>query len=165
MIDALNKEIIIALHEDGRKTYTDLAKTLYTVEGTIRKRVKGLQEKGFIKIIALPDLRVLGYTIVCLMGMEVKLSDLRNVAEVLAQKPNVCYLAFVTGRYDLISIIVARSTSELSNFIEYEIAALPSVLKTETFVNLDIVKGGWLGLDVSQLLGNLQIPALKNRGN
>lgn len=95
------------------------------------------------------------------------MADLRSVAESLAQKPNVCYLAFVTGRYDLMAIIMTRSSEELSQFIEKEISALPSVLRTETFVNLDIIKGGWPGLDTTQLIRGFNTsPAKsgKNRG-
>jgi len=84
------------------------------------------------------------------------------VAENLAQRPNVCYLAFVTGRYDLMAIIMTRSSEELSQFIEKEVSALPSILRTETFVNLDIIKGGWPGLDTTQLISNIDISRPKS---
>ena len=90
------------------------------------------------------------------------MADLRKVAEELVQKPNVCYLAFVTGRYDLIAIIMTQSPEELSHFIEKEISALPSILRTETFVNLDVIKGGWPGLDTIQLIANLHISSPKD---
>jgi Lrp/AsnC family transcriptional regulator for asnA, asnC and gidA len=121
----------------------------------VRKRVKNLIGKNIIKIIGVPNPFELGYNFVSIMGLEVRMADLRKVAENLAQKPNVCYLAFVTGRYDLMAVIITRSSKELSEFIERDISALPSILRTETFVNLDIIKGGWPGLDTTQLINNL----------
>ena len=157
MKDNLDLQMIQELQKDGRESYADLAKKLGVVEGTIRRRLKQLLHKETVKIVAVPNLRKLGYSLITIMGLQVNMVDLRKVADKLAQNPNVCYLAFVTGRYDLMAIIVARSSNELSKFIEREISAIPSILRTETFVNLDIIKGGWLMLDTIELLSNLNI--------
>ena len=103
----------------------------------------------------MPNPRELGYNFISIMGLQVRMADLRKVADDLAQKPNVCYLAFVTGTYDLMAIIMTRSSEELSRFIETEISAISSILRTETFVNLDIIKGGAPWLDTTQLISNL----------
>ncbi|MCL0060057.1 Lrp/AsnC ligand binding domain-containing protein [Dehalococcoidia bacterium] len=103
----------------------------------------------------MPNPRELGYSFISIMGLQVRMADLRKVADDLAQKPNVCYLAFVTSRYDLMAIIMTRSSEELFHFIEREISAIPSILRTETFVNLDIIKGGAPWLDTTQLTSNL----------
>lgn len=157
MIDELDRKLIQELQKSGRQSYVDLARMLGVVEGTVRKRVKDLQDRKIIKIVAVPNPRELGYNFISIMGLQVRMADLRKVADDLAQKPNVCYLAFVTGRYDLMAIIMTRSSEELSHFIETEISAIPSILRTETFVNLDIIKGGAPWLDTTQLISNLDI--------
>lgn len=161
MINELDRKLIKELQKDGRQTYVELGKTLGVVEGTVRKRVKDLTDKKILKIVAVPNLSELGYTCMNVMALQVRMADLRTVADALSQKPNVCHLAFVTGRYDLIAIIVTRSPQELSRFIEDEISAIPSILRTETFVELDIIKGGWLGIDTIQLISNLDVSVLK----
>jgi Lrp/AsnC family transcriptional regulator for asnA, asnC and gidA len=162
MIDELDRKLIQELQKSGREGYVALAKMLGVVEGTVRKRVKDLLGKNVIKIVAVPNPRALGYSFLSIMGLQVRMADLRKVAETLAQQPNVCYLAFVTGRYDLMAIIMTRSSEELSHFIENEISALPSILRTETFVNLDIIKGEWPGLDTTQLISNIEISQPKS---
>ena len=162
MVDELDCQLMEELQKNGRKSYVDLATRLNVVEGTVRKRIKRLLDRDIIKIVAVPNARELGYGFISIMGLQVRMADLRKVAENLALKPNVCYLAFVTGRYDLMAIIMTRSPEELSQFIEKEISALPSVLRTETFVNLDIIKGGWLGLDSTQLVSSLEISLSKS---
>lgn len=162
MIDELDRKLIQELQKGGRQGYVALAKMLGVVEGTVRKRVNDLVKSNIIKIVAVPNPRALGYSFVSIMGLQVRMADLRKVAENLAQRPNVCYLAFVTGRYDLMAIIMTRSSEELSQFIEKEVSALPSILRTETFVNLDIIKGGWPGLDTTQLISNIDISRPKS---
>ena len=141
MVDNLDLSIIQILEQDGRKNYTDIAKQLGVVEGTVRKRVKSLIDNKVINIQATPNPREIGFSIIAVMGLQVQMSALRHVANILKSKPNVQWLSFVTGRYDLMAIVIEKSTEDLSKFIEEEISAIPSIARTETFVNLDIVKG------------------------
>jgi Lrp/AsnC family transcriptional regulator for asnA, asnC and gidA len=161
MVDKLDRKLMMELQKSGRQSYVDIARTLGVVEGTVRKRVKDLLNRNIMKIVAVPNPRELGYNFISIMGLQVRMADLRKVAEKLVQKPIVCYLAFVTGRYDLMAIIMTQSPEELSHFIEREISALPSVLRTETFVNLDVIKGGWPGLDTTQLISNIDVSPRK----
>jgi len=155
IIDEIDQKLIQELQNNGRKSYVDLAHELGVVEGTVRKRIKDLISRNIMKIVAVANPRQLGYNFISIMGLQVRMADLRKVADNLAEKPNVCYLAFVTGRYDLMAVVMTRSPDELSHFIEKEISGIPSILRTETFVNLDIIKGGWPGLDTTQLIKNL----------
>jgi len=155
MIDKLDRKLIEELQKDGRESYTELARKLGVTEGTVRKRVKNLVDKSIMKIVAVPNMSELGYKLLSIIGMQVKMVDLRKVADALTKKPNVCRLAFVAGRYDLMALVLSQSHKELSDFIEKEISIIPSVLRTETFVNLDVIKGAWSGTDITQLISDL----------
>lgn len=157
MIDDLDRKLIIELQENGREGYVKLAKKLGVVEGTIRKRIKNLLGKDLIKIVAVPNMRKLGYGFIGIAGIQVKMEDLRQVAEKLAKNEHICYLAFVTGRYDLMAIVVTKSPEELAQFIEREISAIPSILRTETFVNLDTIKGGSGLMDTIELINHMGV--------
>ncbi len=159
MIDELDLKIIIELQRDGRQTNIELARKLGVVEGTIRKRVKALQDNNYMRIVAVPHLRELGYKCISTIAIQVQLKMLRKVAEALAEKPNVGYMAFVTGRYDLLAVVMTPSSDDISAFIEKEITPIPGILRTETFVNLDVIKGGWYGIDTTQIVNALTIPA------
>ena len=141
MIDDTDLKIIELLEENGRYNYVAIAEKLGLVEGTIRKRVNRLIESDVIKIAATPDPRKLGLNIIAIMGLQVQVSAVQHVTQLLKEKPNIQWLGFVTGRFDLMAIVIARSTEELSRFIEHEIASIPSIIRTETFVNLTIIKG------------------------
>lgn len=143
-MDRIDAKLIQELQNDGRQSYTKLANILGVTEGTIRKRVKALHRQEIIDIRAVLNPNKVGYDVVCIMAMQVKMADLLKVAEMLAEKPNVYYLAFVTGRYDMLALVLARTPGELSDFIKKHISSMPSILRTETFVNLEILKSPWM---------------------
>lgn len=162
MIDKLDQKLILYLKEDGRRTYMDLAKILGVTEGTIRNRLRRLVNQGIVKITAVTELDKLGYSFMGIVGMQIHLADLRTVANQLAKSPNVCYLVNVTGRYDIIAIILTRTSREFADFMENVVSIIPGILRTETFVNLNVYKGRGMRIDTSELISNLDLPPSKN---
>jgi len=153
MIDKLDKKIITELGGNARRSYTELAKLLGVSEGTVRNRVKNLQKNNIIKLEAVINPYSIGYNFITIMALEVKVADLSEVADMLVKIPNVYYLAFVTGRYDLVAILMSRSTQELSNFIKDHISSVPSIIRSETLVNLEVLKSPWASAwDINQLI-------------
>lgn len=162
MIDEFDLRLIQQLQEDGRRSYVKLGKALGVAEGTVRRRVKRLTEGEILKVAGVPNLNELGYNCINVMALQVRMANLKAVAGALAQRPAVCHLAFVTGRYDLIAIIVTRTPQELSRFIQNEISVIPGILRTETFVELDVIKGEWLEVDTTQLMSNLDVSSIES---
>jgi Lrp/AsnC family transcriptional regulator for asnA, asnC and gidA len=146
-MDALDKELIIELQKDGRRSFVELAEILHISEATARNRVKRLLNQGLVKVTVVPDMQMLGYQFVGILGIQIRLTYLRSVVGQLTQHANVCYLANVTGRFDLIGIIVTRTASEFADFIENVISVIPGVDRTETFVSLNVFKGETIGMD------------------
>jgi Lrp/AsnC family transcriptional regulator for asnA, asnC and gidA len=156
-IDDIDQKLLLELQKDGRQNYTDLAKLLYVSETTVRNRLKRLLDKDIVKIMAVPHLETLGYSFIGIMGIQVQLGYLSTVAKQLMGHPNICYLANVTGRYDLMALVIAKSSSEFSELVENFLAPLPSILRTETFVNLHIYKGQVMGIEAGHLISNLDV--------
>ncbi len=154
-LDKLDQNIMMALQKNGRLSYMELAKMMAVTEGTIRNRFTKLVNNGIMRITASPDIEKLGYGFMGIIGMQVHLADLHEVADKLAQNPNICYLVNVTGRYELLATVVTRSSKEFAYFMETVVSAIPNILKTETFVALNVYKGAGSGMDMLQLIGNL----------
>lgn len=147
MIDALDRELIIELQKDGRRSFVELADTLHISEATARNRVKRLLNKGMVKVTVVPDMQLLGYQFVGILGIQIRLTYLRGIVGQLSQHANVCYLANVTGRFDLIGIIVTRTAREFADFVENVVSVIPGIDRTETFVSLNVFKGETIGMD------------------
>jgi Lrp/AsnC family transcriptional regulator for asnA, asnC and gidA len=155
MVDDIDIKLIKCLQENGRLSHIELANKLDVVEGTVRRRIKQLIDGGVIKIVAIPNMQELGYGFMTIVGLQVRMSDLRSVADSLAANKHICYMAFVTGRHDLLAVVLTRTAEEYSQFLQEEISALPGILRTETFVNLEIIKGNWQMIDTSEIVGSL----------
>lgn len=162
MIDELDKKLITELQKDSWRSYVDLGGRLAVHEGTVRKRLIRLLDKDIIKIVAIPNLRNLGYRFVSIMGVQVSMPDLRQVVTNLAQKQHVCFVTIVTGTYDLIVIIITRSIEEYIRFCESELRTIPGILRTEGFIILDIAKGSVNLLDTTGLIHNLDTTSQVN---
>ena len=153
-MDKLDQELLQELQNDGRQSYTKLAKKFMVSEGTIRKRIKDLQKSGVMNIKAVLNPYSIGYNCISIMALQVRMADLKQVGETLSRKANIYYLAFVTGRYDLLAFVITRTPEELSSFIKEHISSIPSIVRTETFVNLEVIKSAWAtSLDITQLFG------------
>jgi len=157
MFDDLDRKIIVELSKDGRLPFVELAEKLQVTETTIRKRVKQLLASGTIHIRAVPDLESMGYKFIAVVGLQIRLADLKHVAMELIQHPNICYAINVTGRFDFLIIVVTRSSREFADIIENVVSVIPGMIRTETFVNLNIYKGKITGLDTEQLLRVMDI--------
>jgi hypothetical protein len=57
----------------------------------------------------------------------------------------------------MMAILINRSQQELAQVIKREISTIPGVLKTETFVNMEIAKGSLPLLDTLQLVRNIKV--------
>jgi len=161
MMDKLDQKLILELQRNGRQSYSDLGKMFGVTEGTVRKRLKSLIKRDLIKVVAVPNVRELGYNFISIVGIQVRMVELDKVRENLSQNPAVCQLAWVTGRYDLIAIVITRSTEEFANFMANELSTIPSVVRTETFVSLGMVKGAVGLADTNELINTLDVPLPK----
>ena len=139
--------ILMEVQKDGRRSFVELADILHISEATARNRVKRLLNKGMVKVTVVPDMHMLGYQFVSILGIQIRLTYLRSIVGQLTQHANVCYLANVTGRFDLIGIIVTRTAKEFADFVENVVSVIPGVDRTETFVSLNVFKGETIGMD------------------
>ena len=131
------------LQIDGRQKNVEIARALGTAESTVRNRIRKLVKNGIASIVAMPHMSKVGLGCISIVGLQVRLSDVEHVSEKLAQNQNVYFIATTTGRFDLIMIVAFHKTQELSNFMSKEVFKIPAVLRSETYVCIEIGKSPW----------------------
>lgn len=153
MLNKIDKKIISALQRDGRQSYADLARKLEISESTVKRRLDRLLKHNIIRVAVVTNPTKMGLIFSCTMRLEVKKSKVRQFGRELAQNPNVYYLGFTTGEFDIIALLLFKSPQDLANFMWEDISTRPAVTKTDTVVNIEIIKSPWMAdLDVETLL-------------
>ncbi len=153
-MDELDKKLVLALQSDGRQSFTDLGKMFEVTEGTVRKRIRSLMKRNSLRITGVPNVKELGYNFISIVGIQVQMEELEKVQSNLSKNPAVCQLWWVTGRYDLIAVVATQSSEEFANFMANELSTIPSVERTETFVNLGMFKGTPFLADTADLINS-----------
>ena len=144
-VDELNRSIIKLLQEDGRMAYKDVARALKVSEGTIRNRVQSMKQSGLLKIVALADPMAIRYKADAMVGIKVASpASPRNVAERLSQFPEVVYVLWVSGRYDLLIEVVCDSSESFQKFLEDYCFGSEDIDQIEVMTGIEMFKNQFL---------------------
>jgi Lrp/AsnC family leucine-responsive transcriptional regulator len=120
-MDDLDRRIIAILANDGRTAYREIAERTGVATTTVHQRVRRLTEQGVIagtRIVI--DWEAVGLPVTALVSVEAPGDQpLARVAESLAGLPHVqdCYA--VTGEFDLLLTVRARSSDHLGEILEH----------------------------------------------
>ena len=138
-IDQLDRQILSRLLEDGKTTYTDLAKQLFVSSGTIHVRMRKLENTGIVLGSTLMvDYYKLGYTITAFLGIYLDKSSLYSeVALRLKEVKEVVEANYITGSYSILAKIICRDTNHLHEILRNKIQPIPGIQRTETFISLE----------------------------
>ncbi|HKR74778.1 MAG TPA: Lrp/AsnC family transcriptional regulator, partial [Candidatus Nitrosocosmicus sp.] len=136
-IDDLDLKILSELSKDASISVPRLSKKININSSVVYSRIKRLVKRGLIKkfTIIIND-EALGFNVKALTGitMDSKLRD--NVLSELFKIPEVREVAEVTGRFDVLVTMTARSLDEMHQIISEKVGRIEGVQKTETFIEM-----------------------------
>ncbi len=139
-IDSTDRAILKLLRKDGRASNVEIARSLGVTETTVRKRIASLLGDGLIEIVAVPTPKLAGYTVSAILGLSVALPAMKEVGERLASLPEVRYVGFSTGRFDVMVEAFFSDNEHLLRFTLDQLGAIPGITNVETFLILKISK-------------------------
>ena len=136
-IDDLDLKILSELSKDASISVPRLSKKININSSVVYSIIKRLVKRGLIKkfTIVIND-EALGFNVKALTGitMDSKLRD--NVLGELFKIPEVREVAEVTGRFDVLVTMTARSLDEMHQIISEKVGRIEGVQKTETFIEM-----------------------------
>lgn len=138
-LDAVSKTIVELLQEDGRRSYSDIGRTVGMSEAAVRQRVQRLTESGVMQIVAVTDPMQLGFHRQAMIGVRVS-GDARRVAEAIASIDAVDYVVITVGSFDVLAEVVCEDDDDLLALINDVIRPIDGVLSTETFIYAKLQK-------------------------
>jgi Lrp/AsnC family transcriptional regulator for asnA, asnC and gidA len=144
-LDEVDLQLIALLREDGRMSTRDLARTLDVAEGTIRSRVRRLEENQVMKVTAVTDFEATGNDLFFMLWIKVEGRPVREVGLDIASLPEVSSVSIVSGVYDLVAAMIARDREHLLRITTDSLAAIEGIHSIESALFLDVLvyKSEW----------------------
>jgi len=140
-IDAIDLGIIRILQNDGRASFTSIAKQLDISEGAVRNRVNHLTASKVLRVIGVADPIALGFQAFALVGLKVAGGyDPHEVAQHYSARDEVTYVIFTAGRYDLMIEVVCETHEQLGRFLREHCYSRKELKAIEPMVGLAMFK-------------------------
>ncbi len=148
-IDSTDRKILIALQEDAKMSYQDIAERLRISVGTVHNRIKKMQQNGLLGEAKTPiAVEKLGYGLYAFIGVSLKeASKMEAVQKKLAAIPQLLESYYTTGEFSLMCKLVVRETSELYMILTERIQKIAEIQSTYTYVVLETLLHRELSLD------------------
>ncbi|MBM31799.1 MAG: hypothetical protein CL764_02955 [Chloroflexi bacterium] len=141
-MDDLDYKILSMLKKNGRVSNANMARTLKVSEGTVRRRLKKMTADNVIRIFAVPNPHSIGLNSEALIGIQTDPDKIGIITNHVSNLDQATWVAQTTGTYDIFLWAAVESTEELGKFIRDSVGTIAGVRRTETFVNLKVVKRG-----------------------
>ena len=136
-LDNLDWEILRALQDNAKRTYTEIGRRLNVAHSTVYDRIKRMEEHGVVKkYVAIVDLEKVGIRrITAIMTIFTDPKESENIARNLSEFKEVLEV-FTSLSEELLIIakVVAEDQDKLHSFIAQSVAPLPGVLRIRTSI-------------------------------
>lgn len=143
-LDTLDQRIIMALEDDGRRPYREIARALGVAEATVRSRVQRLTQGGWIRITAVGDPLKLGVPVAAITLIRTQAGRSQEAATALTALPNVRFVGSSFGSADIIIQTLHPSIGALHDFVAERLPKeIPGIESTETFQLARVHKSSW----------------------
>jgi len=140
ILDELDGQIIDLLSTDARLSNRRIASELGFTEGTIRSRVKRLEEENFIRFTAVTNLTQMNTPQLAYIGIHAEQGQIKQVADQVAKVPEINAVIILLGRFDILAIGLFEGLQEVHRVASNQVLDMDGVRLVETTVAVDVVK-------------------------
>ena len=139
-IDELDRKLIDILSQDARLSNRRIANELGVTEGTVRGRIKKLQQDRLIAFTAVTSPDIQDENQLAFIGVQADLERVRDLADDIAALPNVNGVLVTMGRFNIFAICLFDTLETLHAVASETILAMPGVHHVETSIAVKTVK-------------------------
>jgi Lrp/AsnC family transcriptional regulator for asnA, asnC and gidA len=141
VLDRADRAIVERLSVDARVSNREIAEQLGVTEGTVRSRIKRMQEEKAIRITAVTNIDRFKDAALAYIWVEVERSgQVREVARQLAAIPELGFVGVMLGRADILAITMVRNAEHLAEFVHNRIGVIAGVRGTQSTLGVNFVK-------------------------
>ncbi|HQQ08890.1 MAG TPA: Lrp/AsnC family transcriptional regulator, partial [Novosphingobium sp.] len=138
-IDDMDRAIVEQLRVNGRATNQQIANTLGLTAATVSARIRRMEEADKLRVVAVSDFSAHGYNVLMEVAIEVDGRPASEVAEELAEFPEVFAAHLVTGRYDIDLLVVLRDFGDLPGLLFDKFAKVKGIRSLVPAIAVDVI--------------------------
>ncbi|NED94555.1 Lrp/AsnC family transcriptional regulator [Phytoactinopolyspora alkaliphila] len=132
VLDEMDRQIVAALQIHGRATWQQIARAVGTSDTTVSRRAQRLFSDGVVRVVASTDPLRCGSGYPVMMQVRCHVGQSPRVAAELAKRPDVRFIALVTGSFDIVLELIVASQRELARVLFNGIEAIEGISSTVT---------------------------------
>jgi DNA-binding Lrp family transcriptional regulator len=140
VVDDLDLSIIARLQLDARSSNRRIAKELGVSEGTIRARIRRMEDERLIRIQAVSDVLAFGIQAHAYVGIHVAAGQIASVERKLMACEEIAALIRTIGDFDYFAVVAAEDRERLIGVILERISKVAGIQHTETFESWRTIK-------------------------
>ncbi|MEO9633575.1 MAG: Lrp/AsnC family transcriptional regulator [Parasphingorhabdus sp.] len=140
LIDDLDHQLIEILSKDARISNRKIAADLGVTEGTVRGRIKRLQQEGMIAFTAITSFGLANRSRMAFIGVQADIDQVKNVAAEIAELPMVNAVMVTMGRFNILTFCLFTELDKLHEVASDQILAIKGVHHVETSIAVKTVK-------------------------
>jgi DNA-binding Lrp family transcriptional regulator len=142
--DAVDREIVELMREDGRASFRTVAAEVGLNESTVRRRFETLLSRGCIRVTTLVPAAALGFESEIILNITVAPPFLESVARTLSGYRGVRYVAAMLSENALMCELILPTTKDLFEFTTGTLGRLEGVQGWTASVVLLVLRRGFV---------------------
>lgn len=139
-LDDLDRRLIELLAQDARVSNRKIAEQLDVTEGTVRGRIRRLQQERQIAFTAITSLGLEQMRRLAFVGIQAEGARVREIAAQIAEFDDVHGVLIGMGRFDIRAICLFGELDALHDLAANRILAIPGVRHVETSIAVRTIK-------------------------
>jgi len=139
-LDDLDRELIELLSRDARVSNRKIASELGVTEGTVRGRIKRLQQDGMIAFTAITGFGVAQKSRLAFISIQADVDNVRAIARQISDITLINAVMITMGQFNILAMCLFEDLEEVVEVASDRILALPGVHHVETSIAVRTIR-------------------------
>ena len=139
-IDEMDRQLIEMLSQDARMSNRKIALELNVTEGTVRGRIKRLQQEKLMSFTAITSVDLGEASKLAFIGIQADIGNLKAIADTISEISLVTSVLITMGRFNILAICLFDDLEQVHSVASDQILALRGVHHVETSVVVKTLK-------------------------
>lgn len=139
-LDDLDHQLIDLLSHDARVSNRKIAAELGVTEGTVRGRIKRLQQERLIAFTAITGLEMAEKSRLAFISVQAEVESVRAVARQISEMPLINAVMITMGQFNILAMCLFEELDHLVEIASDSILSIPGVHHVETSIAVKTIK-------------------------